>query len=469
MADPSLDEMYGHLQNAHALGDTELASAIAQKIKGAEDVLHPPQDFMDKVGSAIQSAATLGPATKSFLGIPDKEKVLSGSDIAAGLGKQGLKAASLLVPGSSALKALGWGGKLAAGALQGAASGALMGAGDTKSNDLGEMASNAVSGGLFGGAVGGGLTGVGQVAGAALDKARPWLSEAANHLANRAAKGYASISAKRTLTPGAAEQAYQTGVIAAGDTTTSIAGKAKKLVDEIRTPYNATVKGLADAGVTVDGVQLANRLEQAGQEAAKLDTAGPLPALYRKQAQEILRVATEHDPVNGMIPLDAMEAIKSRVGDEAKAAFKSVEGQASTNGKALKSLYGMFQRESEQAVSAQSSLAPQLAQDWIPLKDRMAKALEVQDAAVVGRARELTRHLPLMSSLVGAGYGYEKGGVKGAMAGATTPFMLMRAPATLGAGVRALSRAGAPGIASPRLSAVAQYLRDMNKEPDDAP
>lgn len=482
MAEPTLDEMYGHLQSAHEAGDKELASAIAQRIKTAEDTIHPPQDFMDRVGQAIQGATTLGPATKAFFGIPDKEKVLTGTDLVTGLGKQGLKAAALLMPASKVLQGLGWGGKLAAGALQGAGSGALMAAGDTKSNDLGDIANNAVSGAESGGLVGGGLSGVGLASGALLNKARPYLETASQKFGNMASRGYANIAAKKIISPEAMEQAYRTGIIAKGDTVTNIADKVRSQAAALSSAKQGITQGMDAVGMRVDSGPFIVRLEKAAADARGRDF-GPLAKTLDNYADKVREVAAIHDPLTGQIPVDAFEALKTSIGKGAKESFAKVEGKASTLGQAQMDAYGMFKREAEEAVRAQASLAPDLAAAFVPAKKELGNALSVSDASVTGKAREWARRLPF-ASVLGGGYGgvegYKAGGVKGALEGALIGgaastlghAAISRAPSTLGVLSRDLARlnptATTNGI-SKRIPAIVQYLRDMQKEPEDAP
>lgn len=376
----------------------------------------------------------------------------------------------------------------AVGAIgEGATYGALSGLGgsdaDLTKGEFGKAASDTGHGALTGAEFGLG----GHIVGATL----PYLAKGASKLGSVAARGALSHGADvGKLSSEAVQAAYDAGAFTRPR---MISGTSNKL-DEVRAALGAA-KGQLEAdwgarGLTADNaLDLARGLEGEGRRVASTTGGSPTPKAFFDLADEIAPgISTARDEIRtqlarqgirgkhadalveegmrdwqpdliakrvdakGNLSLADAENIKGTLQDNASAAYKEAGG--SPKGDALKAVAAYIKKANDAAVNRQRSLAPELADKWVPLKEKLGNLIEASNAARAGAKKSD----PLINTLLGTS------AVGGLLAGNLAPAgaaLAGYAGRELGPSTAAWALPHiANGLASPKTAKLIQLLRN---------
>jgi hypothetical protein len=373
------------------------------------------------------------------------------------IGKQGLKAASFMVPGS------GLGTFLA--------SGALYGAGSSDANDPQGIARDA-AGGAAAGLAGGAVL---KTAGKLVKPVANWAADKSLTLGRKALSGIGTaLAAKKPISPAAVEQAYASGAIRPLSTVAGIAERLGVTADELGAEYGQILANLEAKGVHGPEAQaLAAELTARAQQVANNSVLGVRSGALQDAATSLESKAL---PISGKGRLGLMQAelMKRELQTAAKNDFVR-EGKDSLAGAARKELAGTWKDAIEQAVSDQAGLAPAEAAAFEPVKAKLAATLEARTAAETGAARAARRKaISLTDTIAGSAAGAATHNPVVGVGGALLHGLLDRRLASTGGyaarhaarGLNWLDSVTAPGLAgaaaapaSPEVQALVEALR----------
>lgn len=428
MADPTRAEMVQHLRRAHELGNTELASAIAQKIQeldapapdkgflgelgsAAKDVLHGAQAGFDlgmgpRIQAGLQAAVPMGtdPTTPGIRGTAANYLGMLGGPFGGraaqyldpeGYGKRykrELAAAEAQrkkeedsqsgVPYQAAKFAAGIPAAIASGGLGGMA--ALTGLSSAAQAPEGKELS----------------TGMGSAAGTfllgkAADAAAPYLVEKGTNMGRRAINAISSrLSAKPGTSDAAVQAAAKVGAFVPFGTTKGIESRLENATNLVGKSYGEILEKLEAAGVKgPEAIALAKEISTKGLDAFRNTALDPVLNVYQRAADAIPKTLQ-----SGQKTLELTQAENIKRAQQSMANYKDFKYTPMEL--AQKDVAATVREANEQAIAAStapgSPLNPSpevqaLAAKFKPVKEELGKLIEARDAANIGAARSMGR------------------------------------------------------------------------------
>jgi hypothetical protein len=254
---------------------------------------------------------------------------------------------------------------------QGAGIGAAAGTGESKAEDLGGLATSAA----VGAGVGGALAGTGELA-------AKYLPLAAQSLGNKFLHNKAGqIAARNPLTKEAVDLGYESGAIRPWKTIQGAADVLEGERNRIGSTLQAHIAKLDAAGFQPpDKVALAHDLAAVGRALREKSFDARSYQPYIDTAEELL--------TKPMLTITDSELLKRSLQGLADQAYKA-PSWAPTKGtaKAYEGVASRFKGSIEQAIESQKAIAPDLAEQFVPLKNAYGPAADAYAAAAEGAAR----------------------------------------------------------------------------------
>lgn len=300
--------------------------------------------------------------------------------------------ATALVPAGAAVRGQQTLGRaMGTGALLGGAQAAGDSRADLTRGEVGRQLLDTGIGSALG-AVGGGIGhGLAKAAPSLIARARDLLQTRAMNAGRRALLGGAdSLSGRKPIPDEVVQEAIDTGAIRIGGSTQ---GTAKRLATErARTgeEYGAVLDALEELGVKgPQAWQVANRLREAGSEAAHTTVQQSVPRAFRRMAdtiQERGMVGVGDDA--GALGLRQAEALKRSAQDVPN--YQRLMQNSNEVNEANKRIASIIREANEEAVDSAGQRmggeVAELADAFVPLKTRLGRLIEASDAAERGSA-----------------------------------------------------------------------------------
>ena len=372
----------------------------------------------------------------------------------------GAPAAALSLPAAGAARGASLLGRLGAGAATGASLGAVGGL--TRSVDAGEIPGNVVQDAIIGGLAGPAVQGAAELAGAGFRAVQPWLKNVALEQGRKALTGNAgTIAVKKELSPAAVQAAYEMGGIRPGAAVKGIAERLGNARENLGGDYGQLVGALADAGV--EGPKVSQFALNMADAARNMTQAGnPAPEMFRRAALEVAQEPAAQ--ATGRLPLKVAEEIKRNYQNAARAEYVK-EGTTSLAGDAKREIASRIRQAVEDAIDAQAGKAPDLAAQFVPVKQRLGAIIEASNAADIAAARAARKSNVGLVPAIAASGGLASGGIPAAVAAGTAAKVAQtRGPATIGWLAQQLARVeprASPTMAGARSSALSPYVQAL--------
>jgi hypothetical protein len=254
---------------------------------------------------------------------------------------------------------------------QGAGIGATAGTGESRAENLGGLAKDAA----IGAGVGGALAGTGELA-------AKYLPLAAQALGNKFLHNKAGqIAAKNPLSKEAIDVAYESGAIRPWRGIQGASDVLEAERNQVGAALQQHIAKLDAAGVQPpDKVALAHDLAAVGRTLREKSFDARSYQPYIDTAEELL--------TKPMLTISDSELLKRSLQGLADQAYKA-PSWAPTKGtaKAYEGVASRFRGSIENAIESQKALAPDLAEQFVPLKQAYGPANEAYTAAAEGAAR----------------------------------------------------------------------------------
>ena len=217
--------------------------------------------------------------------------------------------------------------------------------------------------------------------------------------------GYTPISVRKAIPEEVVQTASEAGAFLPLGTTKGAFKRLEGRASDVGDTYGDLVRSLERAGV--DGPSAKSISAAARQEARDSfnNTSGsPRPGMFNDFANDIMMKLTKGNKLGGNLGLEQAENIKRSLQDAAKEEYIKLNQNVGARGLAEKDKASMMRQAVEDAISAQSSKAPDLASQFVPVKQELANLIQARNAAEVGTSRQAHRRALTpydMAALVG--------------------------------------------------------------------
>lgn len=366
-----------------------------------------------------------------------------------------------LAGGAPAAVATGGGGALRLAASS-AGLGAASALGESEAQDVGGNLKDAAEGGAAGLLLAGGLRGLGKAVaplGAVLDKGA--VGTARRVLMNSAA----SLSNKRKLSDDAVREALHSGAITVGGTSEGAASRLEGLRETVGDQYGGIVNELEKAGMVGSSAPaLSQQISNAGRGVGDASINPAAPAIYRSAAEQVANKPTIFGPGEATptrLMLSQQEQMKRSAQGMAKSAYQQM--QPGEVGLAHEDVASMLRQSVEDEIARQSPAAgpavQQLADSFVPVKDRLGRLIEASDVARAGMNRSAKRHAFSLSDIMMASGGMAHGGpLEAGAAGIASHLLRSRGPSTA-ARLMDMGAQGADFLTGPAVTPAQQRIQ----------
>jgi hypothetical protein len=222
------------------------------------------------------------------------------------------------------------------------------------------------------------------------------------------------LSARKEIPEAVVREALDSGAIRPFRTVADTAQKLETQADTLGTQYGGILKALESKGVVGPNAKaLASKLTALADDAKANSLGSSRPETLNRAASELTGATT---PVNipakptvnaaGDLGLMQSENIKRQLQFEAQREYDKITRQYTTAGETKKELASLMRSAIEDAVQRQSSLAPEEAAAFEPVKARLSRTLGALKVAEEGAARAARRKpVSLTSTIVGSAAG----------------------------------------------------------------
>lgn len=385
----------GYLPQLQAAAQKYIGDPVLNAMYGKDNVT--PTDY---VSERDQNIARLAKEAK------DNPKLAKASDLAGGL-TTGI-ATSGLLPEAGAASTIG--GKIAQGAIQGAKTGAILGAAANPGDTEGELSplqllartKNAGVGAAAGGVIGGALP----VVGAGVNAGANAISNKLKDFAEKTAVNATGATGKQatTFSDDAGRELLDRGIVRFGDSQAKISQRAADAVDQANAQIDSSLKQLEAQGVKVDGNTVYNTvrgvINKMKMDPSNADIAGNL----EKELDNLVNASDAKGTSD--FGIQEAEQIKRGYGRKAGNWADPEKGQAG------KTMYQTIRGAVEDAATDAN---PDLAQQFIDAKQTHGLLAPIQEAAE--RRAATTSQSPAggFNDLATAAVGMAKAGPVGAI------------------------------------------------------
>lgn len=432
---------------AKADAKPEAPGAAMSLVHGGVDAIPFGQKFSALLqASALRAAKALGVSGGKYLDdtYPGQLARLQAENAAAAEAHPVLHGTGELVGGAASMAAAplkGAGLAAAAGnaGIYGAAHGA--GASDWSSPAAALLRTTLEGGGMAAAGAGGHFLGKGAayVAG----RVAPGLTEAAIAQGRRVlTNGADSMSKRGPIAAEAVQEALDSKAVRAFGTTKGTLERLQGLTEQQGETYGKLVSSLEEKGVK--GPRAQELADELMQKAIELDPRTMNEALPRAYMDEAGKVLTKADPA-GRLSLSQSEDLKRSL--QAMAKYGRVE-ETPLN-EVRRGVAGSFRNATEQAIDEAGAAAGEgtelraMADRFVPVKQRLGRLIEAEQAAERGTARGAQRrHFSATDHLLMAGEmatGHPGALAKGAALAVGNNFLRNRGTSTIAAGANSLA------------------------------
>jgi len=300
--------------------------------------------------------------------------------------------------------------RVAEGAKAAAPLGAAFGLGASESPDVSGQVKDVAIGAATAGALGGAVPAVQEATSRVARPVADWLHGQAMRYGRKALTGNAgAISVKKPLSDEAVQAALNAGAIKPLSGVQGIADRLGTSVDVVEQKLGDVLSQLEAAGVQgPNPAVVENILKTQGLDAFRNSGLEKIRRIYAEAANSLSEIGQVQ---RGNLGLTQAERIKRAHQREAN----YTKAQRDTNAMgAQKEVASILRQANEDAVAAQASKAPDLAAQFVPLKQELGPLLEAQGAADVAAARAArNRGISLTDTIAGAA-GMSHAGIPGA-------------------------------------------------------